>query len=63
MCGLGGFLGSGCERTSGLAVLGRMATAMVRRGPDEEGLWLGEDGVIGLAHRRLSVVGDRKSVV
>ena len=57
MCGLGGFLGSGCERTSGLAVLGRMATAMVRRGPDEEGLWLGEDGVIGLAHRRLSVVG------
>ncbi len=57
MCGFGGFLGSGCERNAGLDTLGRMAAAMVRRGPDEEGCWLGEDGVIGLAHRRLSVVG------
>lgn len=57
MCGLAGFLGTGFERTNGLAVLGRMATTMLLRGPDEEGCWLGEDGVIGLAHRRLSVVG------
>lgn len=57
MCGFGGFLGPGCERDAGLAVLGGMAAAMVRRGPDEEGLWLDEGGSVGLAHRRLAVVG------
>ncbi|MBM3393940.1 MAG: asparagine synthase (glutamine-hydrolyzing) [Betaproteobacteria bacterium] len=57
MCGFAGFVGPGCERDAGLAVLGRMASAIVRRGPDEEGSWLGSDGTVGLAHRRLAVVG------
>ena len=57
MCGFAGFVGQVGTRESGLAILGRMAKAMLRRGPDEEGLWLDADGLIGLAHRRLAVVG------
>jgi len=57
MCGFAGFVGRVGTRESELAILGRMARALLRRGPDEEGLWLDPDGFVGLAHRRLSVVG------
>jgi asparagine synthase (glutamine-hydrolysing) len=57
VCGFAGFVGKVGTRESGLAILGRMAKALFRRGPDEEGLWLDANGLIGLAHRRLAVVG------
>jgi asparagine synthase (glutamine-hydrolysing) len=57
MCGFAGFVGRIGPPEVGLDILGRMAKALIRRGPDEEGLWLDADGLIGLAHRRLAVVG------
>lgn len=57
MCGFAGFVGKINTRESGLAILARMANALIRRGPDEEGLWLDANGLVGLAHRRLAVVG------
>jgi asparagine synthase (glutamine-hydrolysing) len=57
MCGFAGFLALPQARESGLGTLNRMASTLVRRGPDEQGLWLSEDGATGLAHRRLAVVG------
>lgn len=57
MCGFAGFLALPQAREPGLRTLNRMASTLERRGPDEQGLWLSEDGVTGLAHRRLAVVG------
>ena len=34
----------------------RMRDTMIHRGPDGGGLWIGDDGTIGLAHRRLSII-------
>jgi asparagine synthase (glutamine-hydrolysing) len=38
------------------AELVAMRQAMTRRGPDGAGLWLSDDGRVGLAHRRLSII-------
>jgi len=48
MCGLAGFVGQGDE-----PVLKRMAECLQHRGPDAQGVWLGEQ--VGLAHARLSI--------
>ena len=37
-------------------VLGAINQAMDRRGPDGEGMWLSENGGIGLAHKRLAII-------
>ena len=34
----------------------RIREQMVRRGPDGAGLWMGNDGRVGLAHRRLAII-------
>ncbi|UJB69466.1 asparagine synthase (glutamine-hydrolyzing) [Acaryochloris sp. 'Moss Beach'] len=36
--------------------LTQMRDVMVHRGPDGAGLWISEDGKIGLGHRRLSII-------
>jgi len=53
MCGLAGLIG-----TSGAvpALLGRMASVLTHRGPDDQGLWWEEEAGVGFAHRRLAVV-------
>ena len=38
------------------AELARMSQAMLSRGPDGDGSWTADDGRIGLAHRRLSII-------
>ena len=55
MCGIAGFLHPG-ERPAGRwrALLEEMTRALVHRGPDDEGYYL--DELVGLGHRRLSVV-------
>ncbi len=55
MCGLAGVLDLKGRRKPDRAMLERMADALRHRGPDEDG-FLVEPG-IGLAHRRLSIVG------
>ena len=36
--------------------LERINAHMIARGPDGEGAWLSEDGLAGLAHRRLAII-------
>ena len=36
--------------------LARIRDAMLRRGPDGAGEWIGADGRVGLAHRRLAII-------
>jgi asparagine synthase (glutamine-hydrolysing) len=51
MCGIAGIIGRANEGT-----LRKMTGIMRHRGPDDEGLWLSEDGTVGLGHRRLSIL-------
>jgi asparagine synthase (glutamine-hydrolysing) len=56
MCGIAGYfsVGDGDERAT--ETLRAMAAALVHRGPDDFGLWSDSAGVVGLAHRRLSIL-------
>ena len=56
MCGFGGFISPSLSLEKGRDVLARMGNTLKMRGPDEEGLWLSEDGGVGLVHRRLVVI-------
>ncbi len=57
MCGIAGIF---AYRDTAPAVdreeLLRVREAMRVRGPDGEGLWVSEDGRVGLAHRRLAII-------
>ena len=55
MCGLAGVLDLKAQRRPDQAMLRRMADALLHRGPDDAGFFVAPG--IGLAHRRLSVVG------
>jgi asparagine synthase (glutamine-hydrolysing) len=56
MCGIAGFVqfDARLERVEALDRLGRMATVLKHRGPDDRGVWT--DNVCGLAHARLAVI-------
>ncbi len=56
MCGIVGIFSYAPGKKVNDAILVKMRDAMVHRGPDGEGLWISEDGKIGLAHRRLSII-------
>jgi asparagine synthase (glutamine-hydrolysing) len=51
MCGIAGIAGPGA---TDIAALERMATSMIHRGPDGQGVW--SDERIGLAFRRLAII-------
>lgn len=55
MCGIAGaidFYGSKVDK----ALLQKMNSSLLHRGPDAEGYWLNEKENVGLAHRRLSII-------
>jgi asparagine synthase (glutamine-hydrolysing) len=57
MCGISGvvaFKNSNFEVTTEFLV--RMRETMIHRGPDGAGLWISPDRLVGLAHRRLSII-------
>ncbi len=57
MCGICGiFNHAGGEGEASRLHLLSMRDSMVHRGPDDAGLYISEDRVIGLGHRRLSIV-------
>jgi asparagine synthase (glutamine-hydrolysing) len=57
MCGLAAILAAAtAPRPVDAAELVRIRDRMTARGPDGAGLWLAEDGRVGLAHRRLSII-------
>lgn len=51
MCGLVGYVGN-FEKI----LLGQMTDSVAHRGPDDQGMWTREDQLIGLGHRRLSIL-------
>lgn len=53
MCGINGILGTVTNSTE---MLGRMNHCIVHRGPDAEGIWESQDGLVHLGHRRLSII-------
>jgi asparagine synthase (glutamine-hydrolysing) len=57
MCGLAGIFAyrADAPAVDGAELMG-MRERMLARGPDGAGLWLAEDGRVGLAHRRLSII-------
>ena len=55
MCGIAGTFGYRGERIDVDELLA-VRDAMRLRGPDASGLWSAEDGAVGLAHRRLSIL-------
>jgi asparagine synthase (glutamine-hydrolysing) len=58
MCGIVGFLASQSSSAVGGEALAAMRDRMAHRGPDDAGLELfdGGDVVVGLGHRRLSIL-------
>ncbi len=56
MCGIAGVATSADHRLTDLRErLTTMAHAMVHRGPDDEGIYLSPEGLVGLANRRLAI--------
>ncbi|MFU0506097.1 asparagine synthase (glutamine-hydrolyzing) [Pseudaminobacter sp. NGMCC 1.201702] len=55
MCGIAGYFGGYRPQEEAAMLLRRMCRAIAHRGPDGEGIFVG-DGA-GLGHRRLSVIG------
>lgn len=55
MCGIAGVFLKNTGRAVDMAVLSSMRDTMIHRGPDDSGVYI--DGAVGLAHRRLSIVG------
>ena len=57
MCGIvGALVSEASEFRITEPYLVRMRDTMVHRGPDGEGVWVGQHGRIGLAHRRLAII-------
>jgi asparagine synthase (glutamine-hydrolysing) len=56
MCGLAGYLDSAgsIDTQDGIVLLGRMASALAHRGPDDAGGWI--EGSVALGHRRLAIL-------
>ena len=57
MCGIAGLISyAGRQDEGAIATLRRMAGSLAHRGPDADGIWLSDDGRVGLCHRRLSII-------
>jgi asparagine synthase (glutamine-hydrolysing) len=57
MCGLAGFLQKPkLDSVTSSHLVGRMTSAIARRGPDSDGIWLDPEAGIALGHRRLSIL-------
>lgn len=57
MCGITGFWTTRPHgQESATAIAKAMATRIVHRGPDGEGIWTDAEGRVALAHRRLAIV-------
>ncbi len=53
MCGIAGFAGN-FEKSSARQIITKMTGAVAHRGPDAEGIFVGEN--VALGHRRLSII-------
>ena len=55
MCGISGILKFNSDKVR-LQDLKRMTDAIKHRGPDGEGHWMNQSEIVGLGHRRLSII-------
>ena len=57
MCGIAGFVSlSGVAVANPSRLLDVMGELISHRGPDGHGTWVNDEGTVGLAHRRLSII-------
>lgn len=56
MCGFAGKYSYGSGQTVSEELLARMGATLRHRGPDDGGHYISEDRVLGLTHRRLSII-------
>jgi asparagine synthase (glutamine-hydrolysing) len=56
MCGFAGFLGQSNSSIDSATVLTAMGDAIRHRGPDDAGIWVGQNSSVGFAHRRLAIL-------
>ena len=56
MCGIGGILNFGKTVPVDPGVLKAMNDSMVHRGPDGDGIFINNSKLVGLCHRRLSII-------
>jgi asparagine synthase (glutamine-hydrolysing) len=54
MCGIVGYVST--NRSLAHPLLIQMRDTLRHRGPDDEGAWWSDDGVVGLGHRRLAII-------
>jgi len=55
MCGIAGILSVNSKEVF-LERLNVMSDKIIHRGPDGRGAWISDDGLVGLAHRRLAII-------
>jgi asparagine synthase (glutamine-hydrolysing) len=53
MCGIAGIASAAPVDPQ---LVARMAGSLAHRGPDDQGVWISDDGRLGLGHRRLAIV-------
>lgn len=56
MCGIATLFNYKSRKPINRETLNQMNDCMIKRGPDGKGLWVGGEGSVGLAHRRLSII-------
>lgn len=56
MCGIVGVLSFDHQRPVEESLIVAMRDTMIHRGPDGGGVWLSDDKLVGLGHRRLSII-------
>ena len=54
MCGIAGFIDVERSHENGLQLIDRMCKVIRHRGPDDQGVWLGDGVALGM--RRLSII-------
>jgi asparagine synthase (glutamine-hydrolysing) len=63
MCGIVGIVSKNNKLPVDRDLLQRMRDTMIHRGPDGAGIWISENHMVGLAHRRLSIIDLSPSAV
>jgi len=56
MCGIVGIISKNTNYKIDKELLLSMRDTMIHRGPDGDGLWISENKMVGLGHRRLSII-------
>lgn len=56
MCGIAGYFNFYANEFTSKNILEKMGASLIRRGPDDMGIWFDTKNGVGLSHRRLSII-------